>query len=180
VHPLNEERNPVHDPVRAPRGTEISCKGWAQEAALRVLMNNLAVLLLEQNQNEEALDLAKQAVELAGPNQADPLDTLGVAYTRTGKLEAAEEVLKGLGFHQYRARHHGNLCRVEIDPADFPNAAALPAQCLGHHAARGAQQPESEHEEQEEQPNRDGRGRKLGRPQAPHHDHVRGLHRLLA
>jgi urocanate hydratase len=27
--------------VRAPRGTEISCKGWPQEAALRMLMNNL-------------------------------------------------------------------------------------------------------------------------------------------
>ncbi|MDH5420317.1 MAG: urocanate hydratase [Acidimicrobiia bacterium] len=28
-------------PVRAPRGTELSCKGWGQEAALRMLMNNL-------------------------------------------------------------------------------------------------------------------------------------------
>jgi urocanate hydratase len=28
-------------PVRAPRGTSISCKGWQQEAALRMLMNNL-------------------------------------------------------------------------------------------------------------------------------------------
>lgn len=36
------------------------------------------------------------------------------------KVEAAEEVLKGLGFVQYRARHHGSVCRVEIDPADFP------------------------------------------------------------
>src|SRR5437016_10551777 len=27
--------------VRAPRGTEVSCKGWPQEAALRMLMNNL-------------------------------------------------------------------------------------------------------------------------------------------
>ncbi len=27
--------------VRAPRGTRISCKGWPQEAALRMLMNNL-------------------------------------------------------------------------------------------------------------------------------------------
>ncbi|EDM80605.1 urocanate hydratase [Plesiocystis pacifica SIR-1] len=27
--------------IRAPRGTEISCKGWVQEAALRMLMNNL-------------------------------------------------------------------------------------------------------------------------------------------
>jgi urocanate hydratase len=28
-------------PVRAPRGTELTCRGWAQEAALRMLMNNL-------------------------------------------------------------------------------------------------------------------------------------------
>ncbi len=27
--------------IRAPRGTELSCKGWIQEAALRMLMNNL-------------------------------------------------------------------------------------------------------------------------------------------
>jgi urocanate hydratase len=27
--------------VRAPRGTHLSCKGWVQEAALRMLMNNL-------------------------------------------------------------------------------------------------------------------------------------------
>ena len=28
-------------PIKAPRGTELSCKGWAQEAAMRMLMNNL-------------------------------------------------------------------------------------------------------------------------------------------
>src|SRR6266851_3443698 len=28
-------------PIRAPRGTALSCKGWHQEAALRMLMNNL-------------------------------------------------------------------------------------------------------------------------------------------
>src|SRR6185369_14369381 len=28
-------------PVRAPRGPELSCRGWGQEAALRMLMNNL-------------------------------------------------------------------------------------------------------------------------------------------
>ncbi len=28
-------------PVRAPRGNELTCRGWAQEAALRMLMNNL-------------------------------------------------------------------------------------------------------------------------------------------
>jgi urocanate hydratase len=29
------------EPIRAPRGTTLSCKGWVQEAALRMLMNNL-------------------------------------------------------------------------------------------------------------------------------------------
>ncbi|HKB08677.1 MAG TPA: hypothetical protein VKF61_10395, partial [Candidatus Polarisedimenticolia bacterium] len=27
--------------VRAPRGAALTCKGWTQEAALRMLMNNL-------------------------------------------------------------------------------------------------------------------------------------------
>ena len=30
-----------YKPIRAPRGTSISCKGWHQEAAMRMLMNNL-------------------------------------------------------------------------------------------------------------------------------------------
>ncbi|MBX3157992.1 MAG: urocanate hydratase [Deltaproteobacteria bacterium] len=29
------------EPIRAPRGPQLSCKGWPQEAALRMLMNNL-------------------------------------------------------------------------------------------------------------------------------------------
>ena len=28
-------------PVRAPRGTQLACRGWHQEAALRMLCNNL-------------------------------------------------------------------------------------------------------------------------------------------
>src|SRR6204780_275998 len=32
---------PQHAPVRAPRGTQLTCRGWAQEAAMRMLMNNL-------------------------------------------------------------------------------------------------------------------------------------------
>src|SRR5919106_7064007 len=29
------------NPIRAPRGPELSCRGWQQEAAMRMLMNNL-------------------------------------------------------------------------------------------------------------------------------------------
>src|SRR5512146_375779 len=31
----------TYSPIKAPRGTELSCKGWQQEAAMRMLMNNL-------------------------------------------------------------------------------------------------------------------------------------------
>src|SRR5579859_539672 len=37
-------------PFRAARGTEISCKGWQQEAALRMLMNNLDPEVAEKPQ----------------------------------------------------------------------------------------------------------------------------------
>ena len=37
--------------VRAPRGTELSCKGWQQEAALRMLMNNLDPEVAEDPDN---------------------------------------------------------------------------------------------------------------------------------
>ena len=37
--------------VRAPRGTTLSCKGWQQEAALRMLMNNLDPEVAERPQD---------------------------------------------------------------------------------------------------------------------------------
>src|SRR6266496_1193860 len=37
--------------VRAPRGREISCKGWPQEAAMRMLMNNLDPEVAERPQD---------------------------------------------------------------------------------------------------------------------------------
>ncbi len=39
------------DVVRAPRGTQISCRGWIQEAALRMLMNNLDPDVAERPQD---------------------------------------------------------------------------------------------------------------------------------
>ena len=38
-------------PVRAPRGTKKSCRGWVQEAALRMLMNNLDPEVAERPQD---------------------------------------------------------------------------------------------------------------------------------
>ena len=34
-------------------------------------------------------------------------------------VERAEELLRKEGFTQYRVRHHGELCRIELEPAEF-------------------------------------------------------------
>jgi len=47
--------------IRAPRGTELSCKGWQQEAALRMLMNNL---------DPEVAELPEQLIVYGGSGKA--------------------------------------------------------------------------------------------------------------
>ena len=47
--------------VRAPRGLELSCRGWLQEAALRMLMNNL---------DPEVAEIPEQLVVYGGRGQA--------------------------------------------------------------------------------------------------------------
>jgi urocanate hydratase len=41
----------AHAPIRAPRGAALSCRGWVQEAALRMLMNNLDPEVAERPQD---------------------------------------------------------------------------------------------------------------------------------
>ena len=45
----------------------------------------------------------------------------GVSITKEtiAQVEKAEDVLRTLGLDQFRARHHEDLCRVELDVADF-------------------------------------------------------------
>ncbi len=36
------------------------------------------------------------------------------------QIETAEAALKALGFAQVRVRHHGDVARIEVEPADIP------------------------------------------------------------
>src|SRR3982074_3580448 len=40
--PVETDVSQAPTSIRAPRGNQITCKGWQQEAAVRMLMNNLA------------------------------------------------------------------------------------------------------------------------------------------
>jgi urocanate hydratase len=46
-----EISRPTYAPIRAPRGTTLSCKSWQQEAAMRMLMNNLDEEVAERPQD---------------------------------------------------------------------------------------------------------------------------------
>ena len=50
-----------YQPIRAPRGTHLTCKGWQQEAALRMLMNNL---------DEEVAERPRDLVVYGGTGKA--------------------------------------------------------------------------------------------------------------
>ncbi len=45
-----------------------------------------------------------------------------VTPERLRQVELGEDRLRALGFRQLRVRHHGELARVEIDPAELPRA----------------------------------------------------------
>ena len=45
-----------------------------------------------------------------------------VTEERLRQVELGEAALHGLGFRQVRLRHHGDVARVEVDPAELPRA----------------------------------------------------------
>jgi uncharacterized protein len=47
------------------------------------------------------------------------------------RIENAEEALHRMGFGQCRVRHHGELARLEIDPAEFKKALVLKDKIIG-------------------------------------------------
>ena len=68
-----------YQPVRAPRGRTLTCKGWQQEAALRMLMNNL---------DEEVAERPQDLIIYGGT---------GKAARNWACYHAIVEALKGLG-----------------------------------------------------------------------------------
>src|SRR6202140_262728 len=73
-------------PFKAPRGTEITCKGWQQEAALRMLMNNL---------DPEVAEKPDDLVVYGGTGKAARNWECFHAIVRSLKDLAADETLLG-------------------------------------------------------------------------------------
>src|SRR5215467_12472297 len=74
----------AYTPIRAPRGNVISCKGWQQEAAMRMLMNNL---------DEEVAERPKDLVVYGGTGRAARSWEAYHAIVRSLKDLASDETL---------------------------------------------------------------------------------------
>src|SRR2546425_5876375 len=59
--PVETEMSQTPTSIRAPRGNSITCKGWQQEAAMRMLMNNL---------DEEVAERPRDLVVYGGTGRA--------------------------------------------------------------------------------------------------------------
>jgi urocanate hydratase len=103
----------IHAPrtIRAPRGTTISCRGWQQEAALRMLMNNL---------DPEVAERPEQLIVYGGIGKAarnwECFDAIVATLQR---LENDETLLVQSGKPVGVFRTHANAPRVLIANANL-------------------------------------------------------------
>jgi urocanate hydratase len=100
--------------IRAPRGTELSCKGWPQEAALRMLMNNL-----DPDVAERPDDLVVYGGSGKAARNWDAFDAI---VSELRRLEADETLLVQSGKPVGVFRTHAGAPRVII-----ANAMLVPA-----------------------------------------------------
>jgi urocanate hydratase len=91
-------------PVRAPRGPERTCKGWVQEAALRMLMNNL---------DPEVAERPDDLVVYGGTGKAArSWDAFDVIVRELRELDDDETLLVQSGKAVGRFRTHADAPRV--------------------------------------------------------------------
>src|SRR5256712_12037579 len=102
--------------VRAPRGTQISCKSWLQEAAMRMLMNNL---------DPEIAEIPEELIVYGGSGKAarnwECFDALVASLRR---LENDETLLVQSGKPVGVFRTHADAPRVLIANANLVPAWA--------------------------------------------------------
>lgn len=103
-----------YQPIHAPRGSKISCKGWQQEAAMRMLMNNL---------DPDVAELPEQLIIYGGSGKAARnWECYHAIVASLKKLENDETLLVQSGKPVGVFRTHADAPRVLIS-----NSMLVPA-----------------------------------------------------
>jgi urocanate hydratase len=105
-----------YQPVRAPRGTTLACKGWQQEAAMRMLMNNL---------DEEVAERPQDLIIYGGT---------GKAARNWACYHAIVEALKGLGNDETLLVQSGKPVGIFQTHEAAPRVLIANANLVGHWA----------------------------------------------
>ena len=108
--------NGSYRPVRAPRGTTLTCRGWQQEAAMRMLMNNL---------DEEVAERPQDLIIYGGT---------GKAARNWACYHAIVKALKGLGNDETLLVQSGKPVGVFQTHEAAPRVLIANANLVGHWA----------------------------------------------
>ena len=101
--------------IRAPRGTSLTCKGWLQEAALRMLMNNL---------DPEVAERPEDLVVYGGTGRRRAAGRLRRHRRRAAAPRQRRDAARAVGQAGRRLPHHTDAPRVLIANANLvPNWA---------------------------------------------------------
>jgi urocanate hydratase len=110
------EKSAGYQPVRAPRGNQITCKSWQQEAAMRMLMNNL---------DEEVAERPQDLIIYGGT---------GKAARNWECYHALVEALKGLGNDETLLVQSGKPVGIFQTHEWAPRVLIANANLVGHWA----------------------------------------------
>ena len=92
---MSKENAPLKTQIRSPRGTQISCKGWHQEAAMRMLMNNLDPEVAEKPEQQIVYGgTGKAARKFANSITERELSALKTAIANKNQPRIAEMMKK--------------------------------------------------------------------------------------
>lgn len=127
----------ILEPVAAERGAAIAVGTNADDLAdirpghRAAREHEVRAPLVEVGLSKQEIRALSRAVGLETADQpASPClasrFAYGVRVTAAGlsRVDAAEEIVRGLGFEVLRVRDHGDLARIEVQSADIERAAA--------------------------------------------------------
>jgi uncharacterized protein len=110
-------------------GVNVDDQGDFRPGQRAARQHKVAAPLLEAGlRKQEIRDLARAAGLRIWDKPASACLSSRVEYGRPvtrealSAIEQGEDALRALGFRQFRARHHGETVRIEIDPQELPGA----------------------------------------------------------